>query len=240
MNKNIIWEDKGIILGLIKYIMKYNELLLHTDIIIENKQIRHILISLFNHHSFKKKYINDKKNSFYISIKSNQYNKLPDDLPKLIINNLKNIDVLHTKKITLLPWYDEDNPIVMFEYNKNNIKTFDNAFNKIYKFKKYRLKSWSKYTTYIDNLYNMQTWDTYIEYQIIKNYCTLYNQNFVNIHNFIYSVLKNPYFTNIKFKPIYVPVINQIYAKNDNNKELLKMIVKKINNVNDLLNINKK
>ena len=85
---NIIWEDKGILLGIMKYILKHNKNLIDKNIIIENKKFRTILKSLFNHYSFKKKI---KKNGFEINIRNNKDNGL-------IINNINNLDTIHSKK----------------------------------------------------------------------------------------------------------------------------------------------
>jgi hypothetical protein len=229
MNKNIIWEDKGIILGIIKYIMKHNDELLGTDIIVESKKFRYILISLFREHSFKKR-----GNGFHVSIRSGGHDGL-------VINNLKSIDKLRTKKVTLLPWYDEDNPLIMFVADGSSDRTVINTMKKIDRFKQHRFKAWSDRPTYIDLICGIQIWDTYIEYQILKKYCKYYNQDVRNVHSFICKALENPCCTSVQLKPVYVPryiaVPNGMPNgdKDESCKELLSTATRKINLVNDLM-----
>jgi hypothetical protein len=55
MNTNIIWENKGIIIGIIKYFIKYNDDLKNKKIILSNNKFKYIMETLFYDIIFKKK-----------------------------------------------------------------------------------------------------------------------------------------------------------------------------------------
>src|SRR5579871_3594269 len=101
---NFVWETKGILLGIIYYILKKYNYFKENIIIINDTKIRHILKFLFIDLDFSKK-----GEGFHINIKNNERSDL-------VINNLNNLSDLHTKHIYLLPWYSKDNPIIMYKH----------------------------------------------------------------------------------------------------------------------------
>ena len=123
----------------------------------------------------------------------------------MVINNIDNLEVINSNEVSLLPWYDTDNPIIMFEYNDKYDKSVDKTNALINKFGKKRLKPWSKYITYVDFRCKMQIWDTYMEYYILKKYCGRYDKDIRDIHRYICKVLKNPCCTDVKLHPVYIP-----------------------------------
>jgi hypothetical protein len=233
MNKNIIWEAKGILLGIMKYIMKHAKTLVDTDIIIDNKRFRNILKLLFSHFTFHKN-----GPGFEININNTKSNGL-------ITNNINNMASIHTNNVILLPWYDEDNPIIMFQHNPQNNQNIPEIINEIQTFGPTRLNPWSKNPTYIDFKCGMQTWDTYVEYKVLDRYCKRYGKDIRDIHRFICKALGNPCCGEIKLHPIYIPqpvsvnvgerIIEKIVQRDVTDKDIMNDATNKINLVNELL-----
>lgn len=250
---NLIWENKGIILGLIRYILKYYDELIDKTIIINNDKIRHIIRKIFYDFTFKKKSRdNSQDNEFVISIKSTPENH------GLIINNINNLTEINGK-IILLPWYDKDNPIIMFEYNKNKSYDVEKIKNKINKFTQNERMNWSydndnNYNYFITNHYgciksncNSGLWDTFIEFMTLRKYIKYYKEyNIDVVHNYITTKLSNnsclkqtqvqqtyvqtyvpqkEIVTQIKYIPHYVPnYILVPYKENQDNSHIKSLL----------------
>ena len=158
MNNNcrisyVIWNDRGIILSIIYMILKKYKKLKNRILIINNKTYRTIIKQLFPELNVDR-YREDDKDNFYFNIRS--VIKEQD----VYIDIIKNYDkYVHTKKIYLLPWYDMNDPLIVYSYNS-----------------KYKIRI-QKFIDYIDMFtkmkrcnYNGSLWDTTIEYNIFKKY----------------------------------------------------------------------
>ena len=66
-SNNVIWENKGITLGLMFYILSKYKTLKHMNIIINNKRFEKIVKTLFPNLHFD----DNRYNNFYINIKNN-------------------------------------------------------------------------------------------------------------------------------------------------------------------------
>jgi hypothetical protein len=191
---NIVWIDRGIILTILTYILKYYELLHNKIIIINIKFYRLFFKILFPKLKFKK-YKKHSSNNFYFNIRTIIKKQ------NIIIDYLSNYNkYVKTTKINLVPWYDLNDPLIVYEYNKN---------------KKIKLK---KFISFIDkfslckraNYFNQHIWDTVIENKIIQNYNKkLNNTNQKYLFDFINKYLNkyifltnNPQIYYIE-KPIY-------------------------------------
>jgi hypothetical protein len=214
MSTNIIWEDKGIIVGIIKYLTKNNK----KSVILPNSRFKFLAKTLFYDTKFKKK-----GDGFHINIK----NSGRDDL---VINNLNNLDYItnNTDKVTLLPWYDKDNPLIMFnsskkqkhsgskENNKKKMINFVDKFNK-------NIRGKYHGRNFIGNHCTLNIWDSYYEHKILKKYTDKYDYyNIIAVYNFITKVLTSPcgykkiiivrheipvVLPTYVEKPVYVPVV---------------------------------
>jgi hypothetical protein len=165
-----IWEEKGIVIGVFAHIIKHHTYLMDKTIIINNDIYGSITKLFFDELTFKKYKKPHHKDPYYINIK---------DVTKTDnhhINNLNNFQIIHNKKITLLPWYDRDNPIIMFTYDKdqtaNIAKLIDDLtyFEKHIRFTKFNSPGKTKTNCIID------CWDTYYERKILKKFVRLYPQ----------------------------------------------------------------
>lgn len=223
---NIIWEDKGIILGIILFILKNFNDMSKNKIIIDNDKIRSIIKELFSDLKIKKY-----GKGFYINIKNN-------NRTDLVINNLNNLSEINSTKVRLLPRYDKDNPIIMFEYNKNKKYNMKKLQDKIAIFDK--TKRWLIYDkiNFIEQKLQLQNWDTFIEYQILKKYVKRYNKyNIGQIYIYICYKLKGYGCDETKIINIPVPQpIKIIDNKCDHFVDLLNTLTNKIKVTNEILN----
>ncbi len=185
-NKNIIWENKSIILGIIFHLTKNRSKLEDSRIIIDNDLFKNITKILFPDLLIKRKVKNQNEDQqiFHINIRNNKKKDL-------IINNINNLDTIHNKKIRLLPWYDKDNPMIMFIHKNGK----DFGITK----KKSKLKEFSKYRRFLPHnsgnyvsmsCNNVNIWDTYIEYKILNKYSKVYGVPTDRAYNFISKVMK--------------------------------------------------
>jgi hypothetical protein len=208
MNKcklvNIVWVDRGIFLSILYIIiMKYN-VLLKKIIIIENSKYITILKILFPKLKFKK---NDMKNNnkyFYFNIR--KIIKQQD----IIIDYLNNYDnYINTNKLSVVPWYDMNDVLVIYEYddnkkfNINKYKLFLNEFNKCKR-----------------GDYNGIIWDMYMEKKILNKYHIFNSSYTVNdLFNLINKYI-GKYTNTQQNKYIYIPTV--IYKE----KEVPKIVYK--------------
>ena len=167
---NTVWIEKGIILTLIYYIIKKYEILLKKTIIIDNTKHRILMKILFSELKFSK-FISDSNNNFYFNIRT--INKKQD----IIIDYINNYDdFINTKKIKLVPWYDMNDILIVYEYDSKKKLYIDNIKNFIINFNKCRR-----------NNYNNEIYDKFIENKIINKYF-LFN-NLIDLVNQILTSL---------------------------------------------------
>ena len=113
---NTIWIDKGIVIILIYYIMKYYNKLKKKIIIIKNYKYINICKILFTKLNFMTYKIHD-SNNFYFNIRHIIYNQ------DIIIDYINNYDnFINTNKINLIPWYDMNDPLITYKYSYNKKK----------------------------------------------------------------------------------------------------------------------
>lgn len=244
---NIIWENKGIILGIISYLIEYREQFKNNIIIIQNTKFNTIISNLFPDIK-----IMDSGSGFKINIK-NQKNH------GLIINNLQNLSTINAKKVRVLPWFDKDNPIVMYVhtkkkiYDKNLFEDDLNIFNKDIRFNP-RQPIEPLYAEFIGQHCGLNIWDTYTEYDILLSYVQYYPNNIFEINQYIDNELgglrcEKPVFISVPIKvpvkipvnvPIKVPVevpvkipIKESYQYNNINKsiDIITDIIRRINKI---------
>jgi hypothetical protein len=184
---SMVWIDRGIILTLIYQLVKNYKSIVNKKIIINNPEYRSFLSILFPDLVFRK-YDQHNKNNFYFNIR--QIIKKQD----IIIDYLVNYnDSVNTKKVSLIPWYDMNDPIIIYKYSNNNLP--------VYKTKDF-IDNFSKYRRCT---YDNQLWDAVIEYQIILRY-TYFNQDFTfnYVLNLINRFLKGTYLVRKNDKKIYI------------------------------------
>ena len=112
---NIIWTDRGIKLAIMYVIYFYYNKIKHKNIIIFNKNFRNFAKLLFPKLLIFKKVSNTNNNNknFYFNIR---YIIKKQDI---FIDYIKNYDnTIFTKKINLIPWYDINDPLIIYFYNK--------------------------------------------------------------------------------------------------------------------------
>jgi hypothetical protein len=181
---NIIWIERGILYTIIYYIIKNYDKIKNKIIIIDNKIYRKILKKLFNNLIFKKYNENkESSNNFYFNVR--KINKQQD----IIIDYLKNYEYINANKINLVPWYDMNDVLIVYEYDKKYIKNVD-EYNKF-------IKMFSECKR---SNYNNMIWDVYMELKILKLYSDFNKEiNIVYVLNYINKYFKNNYInTSIK------------------------------------------
>ncbi len=214
---NIVWIERGIILTLIYYIIKYYDKLQTNIIIVDNELYCNFLRTLFPKLSFKM-YKEHEDINFYFNIRKiiRQQDIIID-----YISNYNNI--INTSKISLIPWYDMNDPLIVYKYNskkKLNINKYKDFIKKFSNCKR--------------GNYNSMMWDSIIENNIIKKYIIFSKNNYNQFIQFLNNFIKSNYTNTIIEKPkiIYVPV----NTTNDNNlNEQLELITKKTKLINSLI-----
>ena len=200
---NIVWIERGIILTIINYIIKYYDILLDKNIIINN--LRYIkffkkLFSKLNFSLFKK----HAANNFYFNIRN--IIKKQD----IIIDYLANYDkIINTKKINIIPWYDMNDILIVYKFNSNEKIKLNNIKLFITEFSKCRRGNYNPNKNIINN---NNIWDVFIENNILKKYI-IFNNTF-NIYlllEFFNKFIKSSYTNTIIEYPkiYYIPINNQ-------------------------------
>lgn len=192
---NIVWIERGILITIIYYILKKYIILLNKIIIINNNEYCKFFKIIFPELKFSifKKHTND---NFYFNIRKIIKNQ------DIIIDYLANYHkIIFTNKITLLPWYDMNDPVIVYQFNsKYKIKT-----------KKYRffINNFSKCNR--ANYYNT-IWDAFIEYSVLKKYIKFNKKiNIYNFLNLINNFLKTTYTNTVEKSKIYYINRNILY-----------------------------
>lgn len=200
-NYDIIWNDRGIIIILIEYILKNYIDLKNKTIIIENVSFLNLFKNLFPNLKFTS-YTKHSKSNFYFNIK--RVIKHQD----LIIDEIKNYNTkINGENIVLVPWTDKNNYLILYDYSNKqiNLEKYKNKFNLI-----------------LNNRYqfNGYLWDLLREKEILNIY-QKYNSNFT--WDYLFRIL-NTYFrktNNYIIKNNYVPImVNN--SKNIDNIEIKK------------------
>jgi hypothetical protein len=199
---NIIWIDRGILLSIMSFIIDNYTKLLDKILIINNKPYRNFLRIIFNKLVFSQ-YKSVNKKNFYFNIR--QIIKNQD----VIIDYLQNYtDYIYSDKINLIPWYDMNDPIILYEKNKKTNNKLD-----IEKYKLY-IKNFSSCRR---GNYNNTTWDLLMErYIFIKynkfNYKFSLNYTFNLLNKFIL----NNYTDTTNTQYLYLPIIDNTQPSNNN------------------------
>jgi len=206
---NLIHENMGIILGIIRYITTHYDALKHKIIVIAHSHIRNVVKKLFAHIIFKKKSKN--KDRFTINI----HNNIMNDLVICYVNSLLEIHATHEP--FLLPWYDPNNPIILFQSGKKSFNVKKIKKN-ISKFSLKRLNWHVNDDDFIvySRKYHCFTpvWDVYIEYKILNMIKQYFNVD--NIYGIVSFVKHEMNFDPCgKVKYVDVPVHIPIYIKNN-------------------------
>jgi hypothetical protein len=188
---NIVWIDRGIILSIIYFILKYYDELTNKIIIITEDIYRIYIKTLFPKLQIED-YSKHRSNNFYFNIRKIIRNQ---DIVIDFIRNYKS--TINTSKIHLVPWFDMNDPLIAFKINnKKNLKT-------------------DKYITFINNFskcsrgnYLNNIWDVIMENKIMKMYNkfnptnSLINQ--INLFNqFIQKNYKYLTYPSIQYPKVY-------------------------------------
>jgi hypothetical protein len=192
---NIIWENKGIVLGIISYLVENHVLLKNNVIVIQNTKFKTVISNLFP--DFK---IVDNGPGFKINIK-NQKNS------GLVINNLQNLSTINAKKVKVLPWFDIDNPIVMYLHTKKKVYDKDffekdlHNFNKNTRYQAIQSMD-PQYVEFVAQHCGLNIWDTQTEYNILLSYVKRYPSNLLDVNQYIDNELGGLRCE----KPVIIPV----------------------------------
>jgi hypothetical protein len=122
---NIVWIERGIILIIIYNILENYNKLKNKKIYLSNKKLIVFFSYIFSELKFIDTFTN-KKNIYIFNIRNSIYNS------GVVIDYLSNYsDFIPTNKIWLVPYYDMNDPLIMFEYNMNkklNVQIYDEYF----------------------------------------------------------------------------------------------------------------
>ncbi len=182
--KTIIWENKGIVLGIILFILNNYNKVKNRLIIIRNERYKFILERLFPkiEFAYSNKYnILDKK-PFDISVRDSNKNGL-------IITNINSLDQINGIPM-LLPWYDKYNPIIMFLYNEDKVRNKDKIVKKINKFTVNDRRKPYGPVNFIEVLCKIKIWDTDFEHYVLERLWRKFHYSKVSMYEFISDVLK--------------------------------------------------
>lgn len=198
---NMVWVDRGIILTIIKCITKFYGEIMNKNIYIENDMYRNIISKIFKNMSFTNKV---GKNTFYFNIR--KIIKKQD----IVIDHIKsNVGFINGSSFMLVPYYDNNDPLIAYKYNKKNIKDVNLILSSINSFSRCERGN-----------YNDTIWDYYIEYYIINKYCNFFNNSkYNNVVQFINNYLNHTYFHVMKYK--YIPIYFNM-GNNSTKKKSLK------------------
>lgn len=150
---NVVWIERGILLVMIHYVLKKYGPMLQKNIIIDNDRYREFMKILFPSHKFYK-FVEDNPNNFYFNIR--KIIKMQD----IIIDYANNYDdVVYSKKIDLVPWYDMNDILIYYKFDPTKMVNMKESM--------VSLKFFSKCTR---GNFNGHAWDSYIEADILTTY----------------------------------------------------------------------
>ncbi len=174
MSTGFIWEDKSIIIGIFVYLIKYHDILkkYRRRVVIDNFPYRNIIQFFFFDLKIRKQNKPHYKKPLIINIKNVR------DEGSIYINNINNFRDLNSKKIRILPWYDLDNPVVIFEKMENYERDVDIVKKDITYFTKYirRLPTGIRGSTKGNCIVDI--WDAYYEIKILDLFVKKYKRIF--------------------------------------------------------------
>ena len=150
---NIVWIDRGIILSIIYFILKYYDELVDKIIIITEDMYRIYIKSLFPKLKIED-YKKHKSNNFYFNIKKIIRNQ------DIIIDFVKNYKYsINTSKIYLVPWFNMYDPLIAYRLDKKEKIKIDKYILFINNFSK------CSRGNYLNNI-----WDVFMENKIMMLY----------------------------------------------------------------------
>ena len=238
---NIVWIERGIILMIIYFIIQNYKELKNKNIIIENKKVRDFIKSIFYKLTIPNKTSSSSKN-FYFNIR--KIVKQQD----FIIDYINNYDKdIPTDRLWLVPYYDRNDPLIIYKYSKTKKISTKEYKNKISLFSNCQRGNYMNTNTY---------WDILYESTIINKSKNIISSD---IYNLLNTYLTSSYTDTVEvkyrnvFQPVYqyIPqykdrevvkevvkekeVVNHIEVKNNEDmKELIGLIDEKIKNVNEI------
>jgi hypothetical protein len=205
-----ISENKGILLALLYFILKKYKHLINLKIKINLSKYQKILKFLFSDLKFS----SSDKDTFKININT----KEQGDLNITYINFLEEIK---TNKIYIVPWFDGDNPLIMFMKSKK-IQNINEVNKKIVDWHNCsRTQSYNTFNNY----------DEFIENSILNKYIKFNNKwSYNDLITYINTSLSNQIIVNKTIEkqiqvptPYLVPIpmnnINQIQNQKEDKKE---------------------
>lgn len=223
---NIVWIERGILLTIMSYILKKYKTLLKKIIIIENERCRNFIAMLFPDHKFQK-FVGHNPDNFYFNVRKITY------MQDIIIDYIANCDdVLHAKKINLVPWYDINDMLIYYKVSVERTLSL--------KILTPELKAFSKCTR--GNYYGY-VWDAYVEAELIQKYSKIHKNAKPHmvlqlINNFLskeYTMIPTTIQTFVEYPQIYYSVDNTKNANAEN--EIKKIKVENDENINQLINL---
>ena len=209
---NINFSNRSIILAIIYNIVNNYDLLINKNIIIEILKYRKIISKLFPNLNISNS-INNNYN-YYFNINNIIKNQ---DVFIYYLNNYNNL--INTDKINLMPWYNSNNPLITFIYNKDheiNIKLYKNFINYFNKNKR---------------SINNNIWDINKEINILNKYNLIHPNidihSILNINNtkdIIYSIIDEN------------KINNNLFNKSEINKIIEEIFqdIPQVNNISEL------
>ena len=202
-----ISENKGILLGLLYFILKNYNNLINNKININLTKFKKILKILFPDLNFLDKFT-ETNNSFNININTKE-------IVDLNITYINFLEEIKANKVYIVPWFDGDNPLIMFE-KSNKEQNIDKIKNKISDWDNCsRTQQYNKFNNY----------DEFIENNILNKYIEFNNKwSYDDLTKFINTSLSNQIIINkiIEKKknipiPYFVPIPVNNYSTQNNN-----------------------
>lgn len=184
--KNVIIEDRGIIIGIMYYILKYFMQIFDKRIVIEDGRIRKMIKYLFYDLD-----IHKSGDGIRVNIRNNV-------MEEVVINNYNNLDTIPANNLYILPWSNRDNPMVMFRVSQKGERKDPEKFKAIVE-------------KHQDKFQGCRTfrYDLVIDNDIIQLYCDMYKiKSHSYVSNLIACYLNN--WINCRkqtiLQPVYLPM----------------------------------
>jgi hypothetical protein len=231
----MIFENRGVILGIMSFILSKINKIKKKGLVISDTKCRYIIGILFP----------DIPIHLFSLNHEYQFHLFEEATDGMIIHHLHQIPIIHAKKVMILPWYDINNPIIMYRYHSKKIYKKEKLLSNLEEFNKHQ-----RFHFYPANrnpmfICGLRTWDSFMESQIIYTYLSWYPNNPKNILKFLseqvggfYCYQDYVYYS--QFIPLIIPRIIY-YPKNTNNIEkekallkLMELIGKKLEIINNI------
>ena len=202
---NIVWVERGIVVILIYMIIKNYSSLKNKVIYISNKNLKVFFSYIFSELQFTDSDKNTKK-IYYLNVRKNIRKS------GINIDYLINYDsTIPTKKIWLVPYYDRNDPLILYEYDeksKLDVKEYQNIINKFGKCERGNYKN------------NNVIWDIMFENSVLEK-AKKFGKN--NLFSLINKFLKSNYTNTID--KIYYPLLgyDELMFKKEKKTEPIKL-----------------